>query len=244
MRTLFATSEGDLLGRDWMARLERIDRQITRLAAHRQAIGLRKVRSPRYRRLVQRLRGYLTSEINRILNRLVVVRAPATIVVEHLRFQSPGLSKRLNRLLSIFGKAAIEAKLKALQETYGIVVEAENAAYSSQECEACGYVDKRNRQQQAAFACRWCGHTAHADVNAARVLKRRRSAPMLSNPTRHRHEVLQLLVRQHTQRFARLRAGPADPRLSNPYFRTWTAGGDVNRQNQLKQFSVSTGFAG
>ncbi len=233
LKTLFGTSEGDLLGRGWMTRIEKLDRQITRLAAHRQRMlraelkiqhgkGTR-VTSPRYRRLVARLRGFIASEVNRILNRLIADRAPATLVVEHLRFRSPGLSKRMNRLLSIFGKSAIEAKLKALHEVFGIQVESLNAAYSSQECSTCHYVDKTNRNEQAAFACRWCGHTLHADVNAARVLRYRRSVPALSVPALHRREILDTLVRQHVQRFTRLRAGPADPRRSNPYFREWLA---------------------
>lgn len=45
--------------------------------------------------------------------------------------------------------------------------------YSSQECSKCGLIDKENRPTQALFACVTCGHTANADDNAARVLKKR-----------------------------------------------------------------------
>ena len=41
------------------------------------------------------------------------------------------------------------------------------APYTSQRCHTCGHVDARNRPTQARFACVACGHTAHADVNAA-----------------------------------------------------------------------------
>ncbi|HEX7324305.1 MAG TPA: transposase [Rhodanobacteraceae bacterium] len=219
LRNLFATSEGDLLGRDWMDRLTRYGRKVDSLAAHRQRIGLRKVRSNRYRRYVMQLRGYIRSEVGRSLNRLVAQHAPAAIVVEHLRFQAPGLSRRLNRLLGWFGKAAVAAKLHALHETYGIEIDEVHAAYSSQECSRCHYVDKRNRRKQATFACLGCHHTANADVNGAKTLKGRRSVPVLSEPWRHRREVLEVLVRQHLERFARRQATPADPRLTNPYFR-------------------------
>lgn len=48
-----------------------------------------------------------------------------------------------------------------------------NAAYSSQECRQCGHTEAGNRESQAAFTCTRCGHTAHADINAARnVLSR------------------------------------------------------------------------
>jgi putative transposase len=47
-------------------------------------------------------------------------------------------------------------------------VEKVNPAYTSQTCNACGHRDPRNRESQAVFRCRACGHVAHADVNAAR----------------------------------------------------------------------------
>lgn len=44
---------------------------------------------------------------------------------------------------------------------------------TSRTCHRCGYVDKRNRRSQADFSCLRCGHTAHADHNAARNLATR-----------------------------------------------------------------------
>jgi IS605 OrfB family transposase len=41
-------------------------------------------------------------------------------------------------------------------------------AYTSQECCECHHIDKRNRPDQATFACRSCGVVAHADRNASR----------------------------------------------------------------------------
>ena len=46
-------------------------------------------------------------------------------------------------------------------------------AYSSQECSECGYVDGKNRPDQAHFHCLNCGFTANADFNAARVIAKR-----------------------------------------------------------------------
>lgn len=125
----------------------------------------------------------------------------------------------MNRLLGWFGKQAVRYKLQDLAEQFGIGIVEVNAAYSSQECDVCSYVDKKNRPWQATFACHWCGHKRHADVNGARVTRHRRSVPVLGDPQRHRRDILDLLVRRHLQRFARLKAGPADPRRNNPYFR-------------------------
>jgi IS605 OrfB family transposase len=44
---------------------------------------------------------------------------------------------------------------------------------TSRTCHRCGYVDKRNRRSQAEFSCLRSGHTAHADINAARNLATR-----------------------------------------------------------------------
>lgn len=44
---------------------------------------------------------------------------------------------------------------------------------SSQECAECGHTAPENRPSQAAFCCVACGHVDNADVNAARVLKKR-----------------------------------------------------------------------
>lgn len=46
---------------------------------------------------------------------------------------------------------------------------------TSRECSRCGHVDKRNRRSQAEFLCLRCGHAAHADTNAAKVIAARGS---------------------------------------------------------------------
>jgi putative transposase len=47
-------------------------------------------------------------------------------------------------------------------------VQKTKAAYTSQQCSACGHVAPDNRQSQAVFRCVACGFACHADVNAAR----------------------------------------------------------------------------
>jgi len=44
---------------------------------------------------------------------------------------------------------------------------------TSRTCSRCGFVEKRNRRSQAEFSCLRCGHTLHADLNAARNLATR-----------------------------------------------------------------------
>jgi putative transposase len=47
-------------------------------------------------------------------------------------------------------------------------VEKIDPAYTSQICHACGHRAAENRESQAVFRCRACGHVDHADVNAAK----------------------------------------------------------------------------
>ena len=43
-----------------------------------------------------------------------------------------------------------------------------NPAFTSQRCSACGLVDRKSRESQAAFRCTVCGYACNADVNAAK----------------------------------------------------------------------------
>ena len=42
------------------------------------------------------------------------------------------------------------------------------AKNTSRRCAECDYVSSENRKEQAKFRCVACGHTEHADLNAAR----------------------------------------------------------------------------
>ena len=49
----------------------------------------------------------------------------------------------------------------------GVPVRLVDPAHTSQRCSACGYIEKANRRTQSEFLCVHCGHSAHADINAA-----------------------------------------------------------------------------
>lgn len=226
LRTMFGSDHGDLLGRGYLDRLRWYEAQITPLAAYRQRHGLR-VRCPRYDALVRALRGFVASEVGRVMNRLVETHAPAHLVLERLNFRNPALSKRLNRIVSNCGRAVLQEKLADLEARYGITHEELNPAYSSVTCSNpdCEYPDRRNRRDEV-FVCLQCGRTLHADVNAPRTLRLRRTQPLEADVTRHRSVVLQALVGRYNRRHPwpreRRCEGPSgrscDPRASNPYF--------------------------
>lgn len=173
--TLIATDRGDLMGRGFLDAMRRLDKEISAIARHRMRSGGKPRDSRRYCDLVTCVRGIIKTRINTALNRLVDIHAPMEIAVERLDFRMPGLSRRLNRIITNCGRAAFKAKLADLKERFGIEVAQINPAYTSQECEPCGFVDKRNRKSQSEFRCLHCGHTAHADVQGAKVIAKRRS---------------------------------------------------------------------
>ena len=175
LTTLMATDRGDLMGRGFLDAMRRIDRQIVAIARHRMRSGGKPRDSLRYRRLAEQVRGIVKTRINTALNRIVDLHAPAELVVERLDFHMPGLSRRLNRILSNCGRAAFRAKLADLRDRFGVETAEINPAYTSQECSRCGFVSRDNRPSQARFRCVSCGHTAHADVDGAKVIARRRS---------------------------------------------------------------------
>ncbi|MBF5093617.1 transposase [Azospirillum sp. INR13] len=235
LKALFATSEGDLLGRGVYDALIRYDQRLTTLARHIQRSGGKPRDSECYRRLVTTIRGFIKAEVNRVLNRIISLRRPKHLVLERLRFRSPGLSARLNRILQNCGRGVIIAKLTALEEELGVTSEEVNPAYSSQQCNCCGYVDSRNRTEQARFRCRWCGARMSADVNAGRNVGERRSSPETTPVGRTKSAALAELVCRFNERWPRARTLPpdpgrkgqrglpADPRWTNPYFRDWAS---------------------
>jgi len=225
LSTLFATDEGDLLGRDWLRRLRAYDVRIASIARHVRRSGGRPRDSRRYREAVAALRGFLRTEVGRVLNRLVAAKRPAALVMERLDFRNPALSRRMNAIVQNCGRSVIRAKLADLNDRFGVAAVEVNPAYTSQACSACGYVDKLNRPSQARFRCLWCGHTLHADCNAARNIGRRRASP-IGSVFQRKDAVLGEVVRAFSERRVRaLRPGrpgargcPADPRDANPYF--------------------------
>lgn len=175
-----ATSEGDLLGRKFWRRVQHLDKLIQRCAKGLHASGVTKpTESRRYRALVIKLRGYVTNEIRRYVKTLVHRYDPDEVVVEaHTFTQAPGLSRRMNRLLTRIGVGAFNRALADLSDEYGFTVTQVNPAYTSQECPSCHHAERANRDSRI-FSCRQCGRTGHADVVGAVNIRNRRSAPGL-----------------------------------------------------------------
>ena len=175
-----ATSDGELYGQYWLKKLKQYDEKITELFSHRQYCLSNynkknptkkiKVRSKRYDNLINQVRGFIKTETNRILNHYFDKHQDIqTVVIEKLRFSSPELSRRLNRIIQNFGYQLFKSKLEELSLFYGFKIVELNPAYTSQECSNCGYISKNNRKSQSEFRCECCGHEKNADVQSSRT---------------------------------------------------------------------------
>lgn len=182
---LLATSDGQLLGQGMLTRMRELDTLLMARAAELQRAGLPLKKDTYYQKLNQRTRDYVTNEIGRLLNKLAATEgelAIAELVVEDLDFRGGGLSRRLNRLITRTGRAVLKKRLKALTAKHGITITTVDSAHTSRQCSGCGYTHKTNRKTQARFVCGFCGKKLHADINAARTVKGRRSLPVSGQP--------------------------------------------------------------
>ncbi|UCN12784.1 zinc ribbon domain-containing protein [Mycobacterium intracellulare] len=198
---LFATSQGQLLGRAMLARLRELDAVLEPLAADLQRRGVALKTDPAYRALQQRIGDFVANEVGRLLNRLADTDI-RELAVERLDFRGGGLSRRMNRLCTRTGRRVLKGRLQRLTERHGITVIAVPAPYSSQQCSGCGYVHKTNRKSQTRFVCGFCGKKLHADVNASRTVASRRSRPLPHGTgPRSRGNTRRLLDSDHRHRW-------------------------------------------
>ncbi|CAB3389512.1 zinc ribbon domain-containing protein [Kyrpidia spormannii] len=122
----------------------------------------------------KRYRARCENEINRAFNELYKERQPQIIAYEDLaHLRGKAKSKGLSRKVSGWQRNIIKERREYKNYVYSVTDPgAQNAAYSSQGCPQCGWVDAKNRNGDI-FKCRQCGFTADADQVAAMNLKKR-----------------------------------------------------------------------
>jgi putative transposase len=173
-----ALSTGELLSTPDTSRLER------RKSRAQRVLSRRKRGSNRYRKQRQRL-SRITSKIARVRSdwrhksTLSITQRFGTVVLEDLRIPNMVKTNRgLSRSIHEQGWGAFERVLTyKLEERGGTLIKI-NPAFTSQECSACGVIDRASRESQASFTCRHCGSAIHADTNAAINILRRSTASM------------------------------------------------------------------
>lgn len=101
-----------------------------------------------------------------------LIKTSDRIILEDLNVKAMTKSggsrkKGMNKSFLAFSPARFRSMLEYKTLRAGGELVIIPAAYTSQRCNKCGYTAKENRESQAIFLCRDCGHTDNADINAA-----------------------------------------------------------------------------
>ncbi len=164
-----STSDGDTHTSE---AIERNRQRISRQRGELQRKGTRSAKR-RLKKLAGRQRRFQT-DVNHCISKQLVQCAEHTkraIAVEELtgirtRTRVKGADTRAKHSNWAFAQLRFFIHYKAKRA--GVRVIAVNPAYTSQRCFVCGHTERANRTSQSVFLCKGCGHTDHADVNAAK----------------------------------------------------------------------------
>jgi len=116
----------------------------------------------------QRLTRHVRQEINRAVTLLIQDHPSARIIYEELSVASMRFKARsMNAYLYASNLAHIPKQITWATAKRGMAAHTVKAAYSSQACSRCQYVDRANRPNQQTFCCVVCGYQDHADHNAS-----------------------------------------------------------------------------
>lgn len=176
------TSDARFLGkRSW----REIDRRYFR---HRRSLQSKGTKSSKRR--PRKLAGKMARfrrDCDHVLSKRIVqsVSPGTTIVVESLadirsRVKQPGRASR--RRLHSWSFSQLRGFLEYKAEAAGCRVVGIDPRHTSQRCNACGHIERRNREG-VTFHCRACSHQANADLNAARNIRDRHLVGWASGPS-------------------------------------------------------------
>jgi transposase len=145
----------------------------------------------------QRLSRQVKQDINRAVSLLLKDHPDARIIYEELNVASMRFKAReMNSYLYASNLGHIPEQIAWATLKRGMAAHTVKAAYSSQECHRCYYVDRANRPNQKTFKCVVCGHEDHADHNASANLADRWGDQELAACT-NKAEVKTLLLKRH-----------------------------------------------
>lgn len=187
---LVATSDAELVDNP-----RHLRRSLDALAARQQLVAGRRRGSHRRRKAateVGRLHRKIVRQRRDVAHKLSRRLVDANDLIVHEDLKIPNMTLRpasrpdgaggfdpngaaakagLNREILAAGWGQLLRMIAYKAEDAGRQVIAVDPRHTSQTCHQCGHVDKANREG-VTFHCLGCGHTAHADVNAARNILR------------------------------------------------------------------------
>jgi len=164
-------------------KIRRLERKIIRQGKTKgcQKKNLKKTRDQiaKIHRQDRRRRFHNTHELSK-----KYAKSQGVIVLEKLN--TAGMAKVGGQLGNRINRSCWSLFKRQLQQKstrFGTTVIEVNAQYTSQTCFCCNHVDKKNRSGEQ-FLCTKCGHTDHADINAAKNIRLRGIATLSILPSR------------------------------------------------------------
>ncbi len=189
----YGTFNGKLAERHKRDRAKR--RRKAKLRACLKKKGTKRLPSTQNKKLARHVR----QEINRAVNQLYAEHPDVQFAYEHLHVAGMKFkARRMNAYLYASNLAHIPAQLAGGAAKRGIRAHKVKSAYSSQACHRCHHAARQNRPNQQTFCCVVCGHTNHADVNAAENLASRLNDRELA-ACPDRKAIKALLARRHQE---------------------------------------------
>ncbi len=159
-------------------------------AFQRKTLQAKGTRSAKHRKrcLGGREKRFSLNENHVIANEIVNLPYQHFILEKLSKMNKKKHGKRFNRKLSNWSYYQLEMLLQYKAEALGKSVEYVDPRFTSQRCNSCGYISRKNRNG-SEFECDACGHKDGADINAAKNirdlwLKARNQAEEISNPER------------------------------------------------------------
>lgn len=177
-------------------------RNLKRDPAKARRIKRRNLGLAKQRKRHRRYRTWCENEINRAFNEFLKARRPKVVAYEDLsHLRGKAKSKGLARKVSGWQRSIIEERREYKWFVFSVEDPGPvNAAYSSQTCPACGWVDPQNREGDI-FRCRKCGFEADADRVAAVNARARLRDDEITRYT-PKGKVKEILLRRYGERQA------------------------------------------
>ena len=167
------TSDGDNFSG---SSLNALRRRAVKLRQRLQSKGTKSAKRLLRKRRIKESR--FSTHVNHCISKQIVATAERTsrgIALENL----DGIRSRIRasrsqrRVLHSWAFGDLQAKIVYKAARAGLPICYVDPRNTSRECRVCGHTEKANRKTRDVFACLSCGHTADADVNAARVIASR-----------------------------------------------------------------------
>jgi hypothetical protein len=160
LNVIASLSDGTLYGTNFKPKFDRLNSKIKKIRANRQRQGL-KNNSPKLDVLETKLSRQIKSEVGKITNKIINQYGQQIFIVEDLTTLCRTKGSKRFSYLALQKALSDKAHIKKI-----------NPAYTSQECDSCGYISRYNRYG-VNFQCKGCGRKCHADVMGAKNILRR-----------------------------------------------------------------------